>query len=281
MTDAVNERLMSDIDQENIAFWNELCGTHLADVLGITDSSPASLRKFDDWFFDFYPYVFDHVRLSELAGKDVLEVGLGYGSLSQKIAESGARYCGLDIAPGPVEMARHRLRQARLPGRAEQGSILAAPFPDGSFDRIVSIGCFHHTGDMRKAVEECWRMLRPGGSLMVMVYYAYSYRRWMQARADTLRYLRSECLGYRGVVAPAEDREKWDYDHARDGSAAPHTDFVSVKSLRHMARRFSRFRWKLQNINQEPPFEKRPRTELLQTRWQKICGLEIYATAVK
>src|SRR5436190_1215369 len=160
----------SDIDQANVAFWDELCGTHLADVLGITDASPASLKKFDDWFFDFYPYVFDHVRLSELAGKDVLEVGLGYGSLSQQIADSGARFCGLDIAQGPVEMVRHRLRQARLPGRAEQGNILAAPFQDGSFDRIVSIGCFHHTGDMRKAVAECWRLLRPGGSLMVMVY---------------------------------------------------------------------------------------------------------------
>jgi len=272
---------MSDIDQANIAFWDELCGTHLADVLGITDALPASLKKFDDWFFDFYPYLFDHVRLSELSGKDVLEVGLGYGSVSQKIAEGGARFCGLDIAPGPVEMVRHRLRQARLPGRAEQGNILAAPFPDGSFDRIVSIGCFHHTGDMRKAIEECWRLLRPGGSLMVMVYYAYSYRRWMQARADTLRYLRSECLGYRGVLVPAEDREKWDYDHARDGRVAPHTDFVSVKSLRHMAQRFSHFRWKLQNINQEPPFEKRPRTELMQTRWPGICGLDIYATAVK
>ena len=281
MTNVTDAPSTSDIDQANVAFWDELCGTHLADVLGITDASPASLKKFDDWFFDFYPYVFDHVRLSELAGKDVLEVGLGYGSLSQKLAESGARFCGLDIAAGPVEMVRHRLRQAQFPGRAEQGSILAAPFPDGSFDRLVSIGCFHHTGNMRKAIEECRRLLRPGGSLMVMVYYAYSYRRWMQARADTLRYLRSECLGYRGVLVPAEDREKWDYDHARDGQAAPHTDFISVKSLRHMARRFSRFRWKLRNINQEPPFEKRPRKELLQTRWPDICGLEIYATAVK
>lgn len=281
MTNVTDAPSTSDIDQANVAFWDELCGTHLADVLGITDASPASLKKFDDWFFDFYPYVFDHVRLSELTRKDVLEVGLGYGSLSQKLAGSGARFCGLDIAPGPVEMVRHRLRQAQLPGRAEQGSILAAPFPDGSFDRIVSIGCFHHTGNMRQAIEECRRLLRPGGSLMVMVYYAYSYRRWMQARADTLRYLRSESLGYRGVLVPAEDREKWDYDHARDGQAAPHTDFISVKSLRHMARRFSRFRWKLRNINQEPPFEKRPRKELLQTRWPDICGLEIYATAVK
>lgn len=120
---------MSCVEDANRAFWNELCGTGLAKVLGITDASPISLKRFDDWFFDFYPYLFSEVPLAELAGRDVLEIGLGYGSLSQKIAESGARYVGLDIAPGPVEMVLHRLRQLGLAGEVEQGSILSAPFP--------------------------------------------------------------------------------------------------------------------------------------------------------
>jgi 2-polyprenyl-3-methyl-5-hydroxy-6-metoxy-1,4-benzoquinol methylase len=59
----------------------------------------------------------------------VLEVGLGYGTVSQRIAESGARYRGLDIAGGPISMVNDRLRQANLPDFAQQGSILAAPFP--------------------------------------------------------------------------------------------------------------------------------------------------------
>src|SRR5207244_3095175 len=146
---------------------------------------------------------------------------LGYGSLSQKIAESGARYCGLDIALGPVVLVRHRLRQAGLPGRAEEGSILAAPFADESFDRVVTIGCLHHTGDMATAIDECWRLLRPGGSLVAMVYYAYSYRRWAAARLETLRYLGVETLGYRGVVSAVSGRETLDYDHNSAGEAAP------------------------------------------------------------
>ena len=40
-----------------------------------------------------------------MRGKKVLEVGLGYGSVAQRIAENGAVYTGLDIAEGPVEMA--------------------------------------------------------------------------------------------------------------------------------------------------------------------------------
>jgi SAM-dependent methyltransferase len=168
-----------------------------------------------------------------------------------------------------------------LPGRAEQGSILAAPFPEASFDCIITIGCLHHTGDMRRAIAECSRLLRPGGSLLVMVYYAYSYRRWMQARRQTLNYLWKEICGYRGVCAPQTEREKWDYDHNSEGTVAPHTDFISVRSLRYLCREFSEFRYQLRNISQEPPFSKRSRSELLETRWPGLCGLEIYATARK
>ena len=56
-----------------------------------------------------------------LRDRDVLEVGLGYGTVGQKIAESGARYTGLDIAQGPVDGLNHRLAQSGLPGRAIQG----------------------------------------------------------------------------------------------------------------------------------------------------------------
>jgi hypothetical protein len=89
-----SEAAPTDLDQKNIAFWNELCGSHLAEVLGIKDSSPASLKKFDDWFLAYYPYVFHHIPFDELKDKDVLEVGLGYETIAQRLAESGARYIG-------------------------------------------------------------------------------------------------------------------------------------------------------------------------------------------
>ena len=116
---------------------------------------PASLKRFDDWYFAFYPYLFIHVPFDEFKGADVLEAGLGYGTVSQRIAEAGARYFGLDIAPGPVWMANHRLQQAGLPGQARQGSILATDFADQTFDFIVAIGCLHHTGDLPRAILEC------------------------------------------------------------------------------------------------------------------------------
>lgn len=272
---------MQSLDEANIAFWNELCGSQLAKVLGISDASPDSLRKFDDWYFDFYPYLLDHVALRDLKHSDVLEVGLGYGSLSQKLAECGARYTGLDIAVGPVEMVNHRLRQCSLPGSARQGSLLEAPFPDNSFDYIAAIGCLHHTGNMERGIAECRRLLRPGGALTMMVYNAYSYRRLVQDKLSTLRYLRSELFGYRGVARSEHEQNTWSYDHNEAGELAPHTDFISVKSLRHLCRQFTQFKWQKRNIDQEKPFENRSRKELLKTAWPSICGLDIYATVVK
>jgi SAM-dependent methyltransferase len=271
-----------DIDEENLAFWNTLCGTNFAKTLGVTDDSPASLKRFDDWYFAFYPYLFIHIPLDEFKGADVLEVGLGYGTVSQRIAEAGARYCGLDIAPGPVWMANHRLQQAGLPGQALQGSILATDFTDQTFDFIVAIGCLHHTGDLSRAILECHRILRPGGRLVFMVYYAYSYRRYYLARRETIRYAFRELLGYRGIVGARTQAERVAYDANAAGEAAPHTDFISRRSLRHLCSRFSRFSAQTENIDTGEPFTNRAsRRELLKTLWPRLCGLDLYATAIK
>lgn len=170
----------SPLDEANARFWDELCGSNLARQLGIRDRAPESLHRFDEAYFAMYPYLLPLVRPERLAGRRVLEVGLGYGSLGQKLAAAAGSYTGLDIAAGPVEMMSHRLRLAGLPGRAVQGSALEMPFPDGHFDAVVAIGCFHHTGNLQRCLDETYRVLAPGGVALVMVYNKFSLRQWMQ-----------------------------------------------------------------------------------------------------
>lgn len=270
-----------DINKKNSEFWNELCGSQLAGSLGITDAGVKSLKKFDDWYFDFYPYLFYHIPFDDLKGKDVLEVGLGYGTVSQKLAESGANYQGLDIAAGPVEMANHRLRQSNLAGSATQGSILEPPFNPESFDAIVAIGCLHHTGDMQLTIQRCWELLRSGGKLIFMVYYAYSYRRFRMVPVATLAYMIREVCGYRGVVGSSVMRERAAYDANSEGCCAPHTDWISIRSLENYCNRFSKFDARLENIAQESPFFMIPRSKLLKTPLPRFMGLDLYATATK
>jgi SAM-dependent methyltransferase len=270
-----------DISAKNSSFWDELCGSGLAKYLGITDDSPQSLKKFDDWYFDFYPYLYEHIQFDEFAGKDVLEIGLGYGTVSQQLAASGARYTGLDIALGPVAMVNHRLKQNKLEGVALQGSILEPPVARESFDHIVAIGCLHHTGDLKLAIDQCWHLLRPGGTLSFMVYYAYSYRRFKMAPSSTVRYMFSELLGKRGVVGRSAALERAAYDAGAAGNAAPHTDWISARSLERLCENYSSFSCKIENIDQDFPLSKKPRTRLLDTKWPGLVGLDLYATVKK
>lgn len=272
----------SEIDVGNAAFWDELCGTHLAKSIGVNDDSPASLKKFDDWYFDFYPYLYDHIPFADFRNKDVLEVGLGYGTVAQKIAETGADYTGLDIAAGPVAMVNHRIAQGDLSGAAIQASILEAPFDDASFDYVVAIGCLHHTGNLQQAIDQCYRILRPGGSLILMVYYAYSYRRFVQAAGETTSYLFRELFGHRGVVGTGAEKERAAYDANESGEGAPHTDWISLRSLRHYCRQFSSFKGSTENIDNGFPFNKSgPREELLKSSYPRRFGLDLYATTKK
>jgi SAM-dependent methyltransferase len=239
------------------------------------------LKKFDDGYFDLYPYLYDHIPFKELKGKTVLEVGLGYGSVSQKLAEAGAYYQGLDIADGPVSMVNHRLRQLNLSGQATVGSILEPPFNPESFDAIVAIGCLHHTGNLRLGIEQCRELLRPGGKFIFMVYYAYSYRRWRMAFKTTLSYFFRELGGYVGVVGDSGQDERAAYDSNSSGECAPHTDWISVRSLKKLCHRFNHCTMRLENIDQEPPFSKKTRASLLKTHWPRLMGLDIYVKATK
>src|SRR6478735_7751813 len=101
--------MSANIDQANAEFWNELCGSQLAESLGLNDHSPNSLRKFDDAYFEMYPYLLPFIGPQRWKGKKVLEIGLGFGSLGQRIAEAGADYYGLDIAENPVRMINQRM----------------------------------------------------------------------------------------------------------------------------------------------------------------------------
>ncbi len=62
----INGFLMKiDPSTSNAAFWNEPCGSHAARMLGVTDASIESLRKFDDWYLDFYPYLNSYIPLAD------------------------------------------------------------------------------------------------------------------------------------------------------------------------------------------------------------------------
>ena len=271
--------LQTEINSQNRKFWDELCGTPLAKSLGVTDASPSSLMRFDDWYFNFYPYLFNEIPFQNLSGKRVLEVGLGYGTVGQRLAEEGASYIGLDIAWGPVAMMRHRLRQIGNEGEALQGSILDCGFVDHAFDSVVAIGSYHHTGDLQGALDQTYRILKPGGTAYIMVYNAYSYRRFLRTPYSATKYFIWENFHY-GNPPTLTDRERGQYDKSEDGRAAPHTVFTSSEQIKGMCRHWASVSIRRENIAAEGPFLIVPRKTALRYFGRKL-GLDLYCTLTK
>jgi len=263
------------VDEQNRAFWNELCGTSLARGLGITEHSLDSLQKFDRAYLEFYPYLSSYLR--DMSGKKVLEIGIGYGTVARELASKGADYWGLDIAAGPVWIVNHWMKLRGLNGTAIVGSALDAPFKSDSFDAVISIGCLHHTGNMQKAVDEIWRVLKPQGQAVIMMYNNYSLRRWL---GRPLGLFKEVLLGK--SAANTDEAQRAKYDTNTRGKAAPFTEFCSIARLKVLFRRFLRVRYRLENIDdlRFPGCLITRRTSLL-NNFAHLVGLDWYVTATK
>jgi SAM-dependent methyltransferase len=265
----------SIVDAANREFWDELCGSEAARLLDVTGSDRASLRRFDDWYFEFYPYLGRYIGFESLRDRDVLEVGLGYGTVGQKIAESGARYVGLDIAKAPVNALNRRLAQGGLNGRAIQGSILHPPFDAEGFDVVIAIGCYHHTGNLPLAIANTAKLLRPKGRAVIMIYNAGSYVRII---VDPIRAISHIA---RGSVESVGEELRSRFDKNKDGQAAPETVLVSRNTFRKLLlKHFRVVSVRMENAIAHRPFSFIPRSVMCATVG-KVAGLDLYAVVTK
>jgi ubiquinone/menaquinone biosynthesis C-methylase UbiE len=110
-------------------------------------------------------------KLSDLDGKNVLEVGSGAGRFSKVVLEySKAQLYSVDYSDavssnqknnGPISPDRFHLFQA---------SIYELPFPDNVFDKIFCFGVLQHTPDFQAAVKALIKKAKPGGEIVIDFY---------------------------------------------------------------------------------------------------------------
>ena len=106
-----------------------------------------------------------------LTGKNVLEVGCGMGTHAGMISQVGAFLTAIDITGKAVATTKQRFEMFKLRGQISQADCEELPFSDESFDSVWSWGVIHHSTVTEACLGEITRVLRPGGRIMLMVYY--------------------------------------------------------------------------------------------------------------
>lgn len=137
-------------------------------------------RRFRVNPYGFHRWVFDHFTLNE--GSQVLELGCGPGGLwrsnHQRIPASW-QITLTDFSPGMLQEARALLGEERFTYQVADAQAL--PFADESFDAVIANHMLYHIPDLKRALSEIRRVLKPSGH-----FYATTFGREHLRELDEL-----------------------------------------------------------------------------------------------
>ena len=165
----------------NKQWWeNQPMRYDFTDPLSTKEFSEGFYKEIDKRFFEasrcFAPWKrlpFDPIiDFDSLSGKRVLEIGIGNGSHALLLAQHSKEFVGIDLTEYAVKSTGRRMEVFGLNNATiQQMSAEKLEFPDNHFDFVWSWGVIHHTADTNAALREIYRVLTPGGSATLMVYY--------------------------------------------------------------------------------------------------------------
>ncbi len=133
---------------------------------------PELLKTLPDEILDSFCGVGNPFSLGSVdRGETVLDIGSGGGldsMVAARLVGPGGKVVGLDLSPEMVARAYENLKQTDLTNVAFQeffGEDL--PFPDGSFDVVISNGVFNLIPAKGRMLKEACRVLKPNGRLLI------------------------------------------------------------------------------------------------------------------
>lgn len=103
--------------------------------------------------------------LAPKTGETILDAGCGTGVFTTDFLAAGARVIGLDISAPMLQFAVKKT--AGYPYSAVRADVCHLPFKDNCFDKVASITAIEFVSDAQAAVDELFRVVQPGGRIVV------------------------------------------------------------------------------------------------------------------
>lgn len=168
---------MSFISKKKIQnFWTEnVPGLDL-----VSEKYSPEQREFytevDEFRYRYDSYIVPLLDSFAEKGKLILEIGCGMGTDSRHISRRQADIVSLDLSFNNVDFTLKGMHLLNLTGMGVCADAENLPFKDNAFDVVYSFGVLHHTPDTQKAINEIYRVLKPNGKCVTMLYHkGYAY----------------------------------------------------------------------------------------------------------
>lgn len=113
----------------------------------------------------------------------ILDCGIGSGALSCALLSAWNAPCelhGVDISCAMLEQAHTYLKAHGHEAHLQHANVCALPYPDASFDLVATAHVLEHLPHPKKALLEMQRVLRPGGTLLLIATRRTFLGRWIQ-----------------------------------------------------------------------------------------------------
>jgi ubiquinone/menaquinone biosynthesis C-methylase UbiE len=120
-----------------------------------------------DWMHDYFNF-------AGFSGKKVLEIGVGQGTDLVEFATHGATCCGIDITRQHLQLTEKNFLARNLTVELKDSDATDIKYDNSSFDCVYSFGVLHHIPEIERCIAETNRVLKPGGTFYMGLYYRWS-----------------------------------------------------------------------------------------------------------
>jgi ubiquinone/menaquinone biosynthesis C-methylase UbiE len=215
---------------------------------------------------DFFETYFPTIDPTDLRGRTLLDLGSFTGGRLVRWAEKYGigDAVGIDIDPIFAEAGSRFAEQHGVPARFYTGFAENMPFRDGEFDAVVAFDVFEHVQDVGRVLDECLRILKPGG------YLATAFPPYFQpaeshlglvTRAPALQWLfsgRTLTAAYHAAIRKRGEDAYWYARESPEPEAwerSPTLNGITVRRFRQLLR--ARPDWRIEYWSTNPIFSGR------------------------
>jgi ubiquinone/menaquinone biosynthesis C-methylase UbiE len=162
------------------------------------------------------------LKLADLsAGMQVVDIGCGRGEIILQCAKKGSYAWGFDYAYPALELANEAIHESNNQEYInslglQQANAVNLPFKNNSADVVFMLDVVEHLvpDELKKAFSEIWRVLKPGGKLIIhtmpnLWYYRFGYPVYRLVQR------------LRGEMLPTDPRMRWTYSHVHVNEQTP------------------------------------------------------------